>query len=76
MPTSRDVASVSEEGLARMAEFGLKPEQVPRHIAIIMDGNGQVGAAQGVAQDRRAPARHSEACAPSWKRGAGSALSN
>ena len=48
MPTTRDVSSISEEGLARIAEFGLKPEQVPRHIAIIMDGNGRWAQRRGL----------------------------
>jgi len=34
-------ALISEEGLAKIASLGLKPEQLPRHIAIIMDGNGR-----------------------------------
>jgi undecaprenyl diphosphate synthase len=34
-------ASISEEGLARITAVGLRPEQLPRHIAIIMDGNGR-----------------------------------
>lgn len=33
--------SISEEGLARISGAGLRPEQLPRHIAIIMDGNGR-----------------------------------
>jgi len=33
--------AITEEGLARVAAVGLKPEQLPRHIAIIMDGNGR-----------------------------------
>ena len=33
--------SISEEGLARIAAVGLRPEQLPRHVAIIMDGNGR-----------------------------------
>ena len=40
--------SSAEEGLARMAEFGLKPEQLPRHIAIIMDGNGRWAQRRGL----------------------------
>jgi undecaprenyl diphosphate synthase len=32
---------ITEEGLSRIAAAGLKPEQLPRHIAIIMDGNGR-----------------------------------
>jgi undecaprenyl diphosphate synthase len=34
-------ASISEEGLARINGVGLRPEQLPRHVAIIMDGNGR-----------------------------------
>ena len=34
-------ASTSDEGLARITAVGLRPEQLPRHIAIIMDGNGR-----------------------------------
>ena len=33
--------TITEEGLARIAEAGLAPEQLPRHVAIIMDGNGR-----------------------------------
>jgi undecaprenyl diphosphate synthase len=33
--------AISEEGLARISALGLRPEQLPRHIAIIMDGNGR-----------------------------------
>src|SRR3954453_13788334 len=33
--------SISEEGLARISALGLRPEQLPRHVAIIMDGNGR-----------------------------------
>ncbi len=33
--------SISEEGRTRIAAVGLRPEQLPRHIAIIMDGNGR-----------------------------------
>lgn len=29
------------EGLARLRSHGLSPEQLPRHVAIIMDGNGR-----------------------------------
>lgn len=32
---------ISEEGLATLAELDLRREQLPRHIAIIMDGNGR-----------------------------------
>ncbi len=34
-------ASISEEGLARITALGMRPEQLPRHVAIIMDGNGR-----------------------------------
>jgi undecaprenyl diphosphate synthase len=33
--------SISEEGQARISALGLRPEQLPRHVAIIMDGNGR-----------------------------------
>jgi undecaprenyl diphosphate synthase len=33
--------SISEEGLARLAAAGLRPEQLPGHVAVIMDGNGR-----------------------------------
>src|SRR5262249_41787756 len=33
--------SISEEGRARIAARGLRPEQLPRHVAIIMGGNGR-----------------------------------
>src|SRR5215472_5503206 len=39
---------ITEEGLARIAGVGLKPEQLPRHIAIIMDGNGRWAQRQGL----------------------------
>src|SRR3954452_6248622 len=32
---------ISEEGLARIAALGLRPAQLPRHVAVIMDGNGR-----------------------------------
>jgi undecaprenyl diphosphate synthase len=41
--------AISPEGLERIEAFGLKPEQLPRHIAVIMDGNGRW------AQRRRLP---------------------
>ncbi|WP_165233053.1 polyprenyl diphosphate synthase [Aquisphaera insulae] len=34
-------SSITEEGLARVRALGLKPDQLPRHVAIIMDGNGR-----------------------------------
>ncbi len=48
MATPRVVSSISEEGLARLAEFGLKREQLPGHIAIIMDGNGRWAQRRGL----------------------------
>jgi len=44
VPTS----SITREGLERIAELGLKPEQLPRHVAIIMDGNGRWAQARGM----------------------------
>ncbi|MGE3818981.1 MAG: polyprenyl diphosphate synthase [Isosphaeraceae bacterium] len=32
---------ISEAGLARLAAVGLRRDQLPRHVAIIMDGNGR-----------------------------------
>lgn len=40
--------SISEEGLSRIAEVGLRPDQLPRHIAVIMDGNGRWAQRQGL----------------------------
>jgi undecaprenyl diphosphate synthase len=40
--------AITEEGLERIATVGLKPEQLPRHIAIIMDGNGRWAQRQGL----------------------------
>src|SRR4051812_4607069 len=39
---------VSEEGLARIKPLGLRPDQLPRHVAIIMDGNGRWAQARGL----------------------------
>jgi undecaprenyl diphosphate synthase len=39
---------VSEEGLARIHAFGLRPDQLPGHVAIIMDGNGRWAQARGL----------------------------
>ena len=41
--------AISPEGLERIEAHGLKPEQLPRHVAVIMDGNGRW------AQRRRLP---------------------
>jgi undecaprenyl diphosphate synthase len=40
--------SISSEGLTRIAAAGLRPEQLPRHVAIIMDGNGRWAENQGL----------------------------
>jgi undecaprenyl diphosphate synthase len=40
--------SITAEGLARIAAAGLKPEQLPRHVAIIMDGNGRWAQTRGL----------------------------
>src|SRR5262245_9573502 len=32
---------ITEEGMTRLSSLGLRPEQLPRHVAIIMDGNGR-----------------------------------
>jgi undecaprenyl diphosphate synthase len=42
------VTNVSQAGLARIAAIGLRPEQLPRHVAIIMDGNGRWAQARGL----------------------------
>src|SRR5881628_1992868 len=39
--------TVSEEGLARLAAVGLRPDQLPGHVAVIMDGNGRWAQARG-----------------------------
>ena len=36
------------EGLATLDALGLRPEQVPRHVAIIMDGNGRWAQQRGL----------------------------
>src|SRR3954454_7111540 len=41
-----DIA-IPREGLERIAALGIKPEQLPRHVAIIMDGNGRWAQARG-----------------------------
>jgi len=47
-PSFREGPAITEEGLARIAAAGLKPEQLPRHIAIIMDGNGRWAQRRGL----------------------------
>src|SRR4051794_40056197 len=39
---------IPREGLEQIAALGLKPEQLPRHVAIIMDGNGRWAQARGL----------------------------
>jgi undecaprenyl diphosphate synthase len=36
------------EGLRTIADLGLEPEHLPRHVAIIMDGNGRWAQARGL----------------------------
>jgi undecaprenyl diphosphate synthase len=40
--------AITEQGFARIAGAGLRPEQLPRHIAVIMDGNGRWAQRQGL----------------------------
>jgi undecaprenyl diphosphate synthase len=40
--------TITEEGLARVERAGLKPQQLPRHVAIIMDGNGRWAERRGL----------------------------
>jgi undecaprenyl diphosphate synthase len=40
--------AISQEGLERIGASGLKPEQLPRHVAIIMDGNGRWAQRRGL----------------------------
>jgi undecaprenyl diphosphate synthase len=46
--TSRQIPAITDEGRERIAAFGLKVEQLPRHIAIIMDGNGRWAERRGL----------------------------
>jgi undecaprenyl diphosphate synthase len=39
---------ITSEGRARIAAAGLKPEQLPGHVAIIMDGNGRWAERRGL----------------------------
>jgi undecaprenyl diphosphate synthase len=40
--------AIPPEGLETLAGLGLRPEQLPRHVAIIMDGNGRWAQARGL----------------------------
>jgi len=40
--------AITPEGLERIEAAGLKPEQLPRHIAVIMDGNGRWAQRRGL----------------------------
>ncbi len=42
------MTKVSPAGLARIEAVGLRPEQLPRHVAIIMDGNGRWAVGRGL----------------------------
>ncbi|MDG3006556.1 isoprenyl transferase [Paludisphaera mucosa] len=43
----RPPLNITDEGRARLEAWGLRPEQLPRHVAIIMDGNGRWAQARG-----------------------------
>ncbi|MGA7497466.1 MAG: isoprenyl transferase [Isosphaeraceae bacterium] len=47
-PSFREGPAITREGLTRIAAAGLKPDQLPRHIAIIMDGNGRWAQQRGL----------------------------
>jgi len=40
--------AISAEGLARLQAVGLRPEQLPGHVAVIMDGNGRWAQKRGL----------------------------
>jgi undecaprenyl diphosphate synthase len=44
---TRPPLKTTDEGRARLDAWGLKPEQLPRHVAIIMDGNGRWAQSRG-----------------------------
>src|SRR3954454_10725362 len=46
-PQLAHLPPITEEGLAQIAASGLRPEQLPRHVAVIMDGNGRWAQARG-----------------------------
>ena len=41
------MSTITPEGLERIRPLGLRPEQLPRHVAIIMDGNGRWAQSRG-----------------------------
>ena len=47
-PQLAQMPAITEEGLARITASGLRPEQLPRHVAIIMDGNGRRAQRRGL----------------------------
>jgi undecaprenyl diphosphate synthase len=42
------LSTITPEGLGRIEPLGLRPEQLPRHVAIIMDGNGRWAQSRGL----------------------------
>ena len=52
--------AISQEGLERIEAFGLKPEQLPRHVAVIMDGNGRWAQRRRLLRVMGHRTRHSE----------------
>jgi undecaprenyl diphosphate synthase len=42
------LSTITPEGLARIGALGLRPERLPRHVAIIMDGNGRWAQSRGL----------------------------
>ncbi len=42
-----ETEKLSDAGLARLASVGLRREQLPRHVAVIMDGNGRWAQSKG-----------------------------
>ena len=47
MPRPATTPDLGPEGRARLESIGLRPEQLPRHVAIIMDGNGRWAVERG-----------------------------